>query len=63
MDVKFKNGLCNCAPSKIDDYGSYKWLNPYRLLHIPKLPDALYDLIKAKPLAPTSPATTQAAAK
>ena len=23
MDVKFKNGLCNCYPSKIDGYGEY----------------------------------------
>ena len=23
MDVKFKNGLCNCAPSKIEGYGKY----------------------------------------
>ncbi|MFM7979487.1 MAG: hypothetical protein ACKPKO_09245, partial [Candidatus Fonsibacter sp.] len=25
MDVKFKNGLCNCAPSKIEGYGKYAW--------------------------------------
>ncbi|MFM7984375.1 MAG: hypothetical protein ACKPKO_34125, partial [Candidatus Fonsibacter sp.] len=23
MDAKFKNGLCNCAPSKIEGYGKY----------------------------------------
>ncbi|MFM7987678.1 MAG: hypothetical protein ACKPKO_51030, partial [Candidatus Fonsibacter sp.] len=23
MNVKFQNGLCNCAPSKIKDYGKY----------------------------------------
>ena len=45
MDVKFSNGLCNCAPSKIDGYGEYKWLNPYQLLDIPKLPDELFDMI------------------
>ena len=37
MDVKFKNGLCNCFPSKIDGYGEYKWVNPYQLLDIPQL--------------------------
>ena len=25
MDVKFKVGLCNCQPSRIDDYGKYQW--------------------------------------
>ncbi|MFM7988292.1 MAG: hypothetical protein ACKPKO_54160, partial [Candidatus Fonsibacter sp.] len=25
IDVKFKNGLCNCAPSKIEGYGKYAW--------------------------------------
>ena len=25
MDVKFKSGLCNCAPSKIQDYGKHTW--------------------------------------
>ena len=46
MDVKFKNGLCNCAPSKIEGYGEYKWVNPYKLLTIPKLPDEIYDVIR-----------------
>ena len=27
-DVKFKNGLCNCFPSKIAGYGDYKWVDP-----------------------------------
>ncbi|NCV04064.1 MAG: hypothetical protein EBV46_06420, partial [Burkholderiaceae bacterium] len=31
VDVKFKNQLCNCEPSKIDNYGEYKWLNPEKL--------------------------------
>ena len=26
MDVKFKNGLCNCAPTVIEDYGKYAWI-------------------------------------
>ena len=30
MDVKFTNGLCNCAPSKIEGYGSYKWVKASR---------------------------------
>jgi hypothetical protein len=49
VDVKFKNGLCNCAPSKIDNYGEYKWLNPEKLGDIPKLPEKLFALISSKP--------------
>ena len=26
MDVKFKNSLRNCAPSKIEGYGKYAWI-------------------------------------
>ncbi|MFM7981304.1 MAG: hypothetical protein ACKPKO_18510, partial [Candidatus Fonsibacter sp.] len=48
MDVKFKNGLCNCAPSKIKDYGKYAWTkgSSERLNNIPKLPDKVFDVIK-----------------
>ena len=49
VDVKFKNGLCNCEPSKIDNYGKYKWLNPEKLGDIPKLPEVLFNLISSKP--------------
>ena len=45
MDVKFKNGLCNCFPSKIDGYGKYEWEDAYQLLNIPKLPDKLFNMI------------------
>jgi len=57
MDVKCKNGLCNCAPSSIEGYGDYKWVNPFKLLDIPKLPDAIFDMIKSKPIPKTSPTT------
>ena len=51
MDVKFKNGLCNCAPSKIEGYGKYTWTkgSAERLKNIPKLPDELFDMIKKAP--------------
>ena len=45
-DVKFKNSLCNCAPSKIENHGEYKWVNPSKLRSIPKLPDELFNVIK-----------------
>lgn len=45
VDVKFKNGLCNCEPSVIPGYGSYKWENPEALDNIPKLPETLYNII------------------
>ena len=51
-DVKFKNSLCNCQPSKIEDYGKYQWSNPYQLLDIPKLPNDLVELIRNR--APTT---------
>ena len=59
MDVKFKNGLCNCAPSKIEGYGKYTWTKgaAERLKNIPKLPDELFELIKAAP-QPTTPTVT-----
>ncbi len=42
MDVKFKDGPCNCAPSKIEGYGKYAWIKgaAERLKNIPKLPAA-----------------------
>ena len=57
MDVKFKNSLCNCQPSKIDDYGKYEWDDPYKLLDIPKLPDDLFELIRTPP--PPSPSCSE----
>ncbi len=38
VDVKFKNGLCNCAPSNIDGYGKYAWAKgaSEKLKNIPK---------------------------
>ena len=58
MHVKLKNGLCNCAPSKIDCYGKYAWTKgaAERLKNIAKLPDELFEMIKVAP-QPT-PATT-----
>ena len=55
MDVKFKNGLCNCAPSKIEGYGEYKWVNPSKLLNIPQLPKELFDMIRTKAKVPSKP--------
>ena len=57
MDVKFKNGLCNCAPGKIEGYGEYKWVNPSKLLDIPQLPKELFELIRKK-AAPKQVTTT-----
>ena len=59
MDVKFKNGLCNCAPSKIEGYGKYTWTKgaSERLKNIPKLPDELFEMIKVAP-QPTTPTIT-----
>ena len=59
MDVKFENGLCNCAPSKIEGYGKYTWTkgSAERLKNIPKLPDELFEMIKVAP-QPTTPTTT-----
>ena len=56
MDVKFKNGLCNCAPSKIEGYGKYACTNGSveMLKNIPKLPDELFEMIKSTPV-PTNP--------
>jgi len=46
MDVEFKSGLCNCQPSKIPEYGEYKWETPFKLIDgIPKLPDILFNMI------------------
>ncbi|MFM7987424.1 MAG: hypothetical protein ACKPKO_49740, partial [Candidatus Fonsibacter sp.] len=62
MDVKFENGLCNCAPSNIEGYGNYTWTpgSSERLKNIPKLPDELFDIIISKPATP--PTTTRAIA-
>ena len=48
MDVKFENGLCNCAPSMIEGYGKYVWTKGSieRLKNIPRLPDELFEMIK-----------------
>ena len=48
MDVKFENGLCNCAPSKIEGYGKYTWTkgSADKLKNIPRLPDELFEMIK-----------------
>jgi hypothetical protein len=55
MDVKFKNGLCICQPSKIDDYGKYQWEIPFTLLNsIPQLPAEIFNLISNKTPIPTS---------
>ena len=69
MDVKFKNQLCNCAPSEIEGYGAYAWTKGSydKLKNIPKLPDELFDMIngpaKARPTRTprTTPATTATA--
>ena len=45
-DVKFRNGLCNCQPTKIPDYGKYEWEDYRKLKKIPKLPDRIFDIIK-----------------
>ena len=59
MDVKFKNGLCNCAPSSIEGYGKYAWTkgSGERLKNIPKLPGELFEMIKLA-LSPTPTPTT-----
>ena len=48
MDVKFNNGLRNCAPSKIEGYGEYKWVNPGKLRNMPQLPNELFELVCRK---------------
>ena len=57
MDVKFQNSLCNCAPTKIPDYGKYIWTagSVEKLKNIPQLPKDLFELITSKT---NSPATT-----
>ena len=59
VDVKFKNQLCNCYPSKIPGYGEYMWTKGSceRLrTNIPQLPKELFELIKQP--SKKSPATT-----
>ncbi|MFM7980958.1 MAG: hypothetical protein ACKPKO_16735 [Candidatus Fonsibacter sp.] len=60
MDVKFKNGLCTCAPRKIEGYGKYAWTTgaSVRLKNIPKLPDELFEMIKVAPQPTPTPTTT-----
>ncbi|MFM7986075.1 MAG: PriCT-2 domain-containing protein, partial [Candidatus Fonsibacter sp.] len=64
MDVKIKNGLCNCALGKIEGYGKYAWTkgSSKRLKNIPKLPDELFDMIKVAP-QPTTPTVTTTATR
>jgi hypothetical protein len=59
MDVKFKNSLCNCAPSKIAGYGEYKWTNPSKLRAIPQLPDDIYNLITSNATASSESSACQ----
>ena len=40
--------MLSCAPSKIEGYGEYKWVNPFDLLDIPKLPDDIFELIRKR---------------
>ena len=49
MDVKFRNSLCNCAPTKIEGYGSYRWVKTSRLRDIPRLPEELFQMIRTRP--------------
>ena len=58
VDVKFKNQLCNCWPSKIPGYGEYGWVKGSfeKLKNIPQLPKELFELIKQP--SKKSPATT-----
>ena len=61
-----KHGLCNCAPSKIDDYGKYAWENAFAVIYgIPQLPDKLFDLISNKTplIKPQSPIATEQPAR
>jgi len=64
-DVRFKNSLCNCAPTKIEGYGEYRWVNISKLSNIPKLPTELYEVIRnrreppAPSVAPTRTPTTE----
>ena len=48
MDVKFKNQICNCAPSEIEGYGRYAWTKGSyeKLKNIPRLPDELFEMIR-----------------
>ena len=55
MDVEFDQGLCNCQPIKIPEYGKYILEKPLKLIDgIPKLPDILFNMIcNPQPQAPT----------
>ena len=60
MDVKFENGLCNCAPSMIEGYGKYVWTKGSieKLKNIPRLPDELFEMIKKATPQPTTTVET-----
>ena len=58
MDVKFTNQLCNCAPTKIEGYGAYKWVKASQLLDIPQLPPELFEMIRTRPSPRSSPRDT-----
>ena len=60
-DVKFKNGLCNCQPTKIPDYGKNEWEDWRKLKSIPKLPDHIFDVIKKDSREERPPTTTTTA--
>ena len=60
-DIKFKNQLLNCQPSKINNYGEYKWINPERLAGgIAQLPADLYNVLISN-IKPKSSTTRPAA--
>ena len=45
MDVKFRDGLWNCQPSKIDGYRAFI-LKPIQTVgHAPQLPDELFNAV------------------
>jgi len=60
VDMKFTNQLCNCEPSVIvspetgKEYVRYKWLNPEKLADIPRLPDAIFELVRKAPSSKSS---------
>jgi hypothetical protein len=60
MDVKFKSQICNCAPSEIEGCGRYAWTKGSydKLIHIPRLPDELFDMIR-EPTKKQTPAPTR----
>jgi hypothetical protein len=61
LDVKFRNALMNCAPSRIEGYGDYEWENPERLADIPRLPDELFQILVSREAPSTSTRTARRA--